>query len=174
MASIGELISASAARGLGLVANACEPINPDQFARFPKGQDGNPVHTNHPAFVIGHLSLYPASALNLLGHDTGPATPPDGWAELYKAGVECHDGDTTTYHPKDELLSFFKASHDHVLSMIAGTDDEVFLRDHPNESTRAHFRTIGIMTNFYFTSHVMLHAGQLSAWRRMMGFGSIM
>lgn len=174
MGSIGQLISASAARGLGLIVKACEPIDPDHFDRFPEARDGTPVRTNHPAFIIGHLSLYPSSALGLVGEDSTQVTPPADWQDLYKAGVECRDGGTTEYHGKPALLEFFTRAHDHTLAALANVSDDVYLTEHPSEATRVHFRTVGIMVNFYFTSHVMLHAGQLSAWRRMMGYGSVM
>ena len=31
------------------------------------------------------------------------------------------------------------------------------------------FPTVGAAINFYLTGHVMMHAGQISAWRRCMG-----
>lgn len=43
--------------------------------------------------------------------------------------------------------------------------------DNPRESALQQMcPTLGSLLNFYMTSHVTLHLGQLSAWRRMEGF----
>ena len=49
-------------------------------------------------------------------------------------------------------------------------DDSLLLKENPNEGRmRELFPTIGAATGFYVGGHVMIHMGQISAWRRAMG-----
>jgi hypothetical protein len=43
----------------------------------------------------------------------------------------------------------------------------------PDESRRERFPTVGAATNFLLNDHLMFHAGQVSAWRRAVGLGSV-
>lgn len=176
MGNIGNTIVLSARPGIAMAPGACAPIDPAHFADLPKGAAGDHINTNHPNFVMGHLCLYPAKVLDLLEIDSSEVQAPESWHAMYKAGVTCDHAASGSgpYAPKDELLEFFSRTHAYALERVADVPDEFYLREHPDAVRRQKFPTIGVMTNFYLTSHIMLHAGQLSAWRRMMGYGSIM
>ena len=60
------------------------------------------------------------------------------------------------------------------METLAQTADEKFAEENRNERMRSRFSTVGAMHNFYTGGHFMIHMGQVSAWRRMMGLGSAM
>lgn len=74
-------------------------ISPATFARKPD-IGGRVIDTNHPAFVFGHLSLYPFGALTMLGLDATKAPKPAGFDDLFAAGKECRDDPAGTIYPR--------------------------------------------------------------------------
>ena len=156
-----------------------DDIPADRFARLPRGEGGQTVQTNHPAFVYGHLSLYPARLCTALGDDATARTAaaPEGWEELFGSGKECRDDPEGSLYPAmPEIVDEFNRTHELALQALERADDAAFDRDnpHPAERMRKMFPTVGPMATFYIASHVMLHLGQVSAWRRMVGLGSAM
>jgi hypothetical protein len=45
----------------------------------------------------------------------------------------------------------------------------MLLAQHPDEKARVNWPCIGAAFNFLLSGHVMVHMGQVSAWRRCMG-----
>ena len=175
MSVTAETINATAARGLGLAGMMLQGVKPDMFARLPV-QDGRPVQTNHAAFVFGHLSIYPSRIFLAGGEDPEPVRIPEAHEEVFKVGSVCHDDpDGTVYPAMDEVVKSFQRGYSEVLKLVAGWDEEKLGGRHElGEAYQNMFPTLGVVTNFLLTSHVMMHLGQVSAWRRMMGLGSAM
>lgn len=133
------------------------------------------VDTNHPTFVYGHLTLYPVRVLTLLKRDAGAAAVPPSWEALFKAGTACQDDPSRTIYPSlgDVTALFFRGT-DAAIEAIAQADDAALLAVNPNEASRDRFATLAQLFNFYMNNHVMMHMGQVSAWRRCMGLPSAM
>jgi len=74
----------------------------------------------------------------------------------------------------EAIVARFKSRHETALAALAETTDEVLSRTNPNEKMRDRFPTIGATAAFLFSGHMMIHFGQVSAWRRIMGLGSAM
>lgn len=128
---------------------------------------------NHPAFIVGHLSLYPNRVFTLIGREDLIEQLP-GWPELFQAGVPCLD-DPSRYPPKSDLDAAFTAGWQKVLNVLPTVGDDVFSRDNPIEGRfREIFPTVGTAVMFLCTSHMMMHLGQISTWRRALGLGSVM
>jgi hypothetical protein len=73
----------------------------------------------------------------------------------------------------EEIVSFFLEGHRMVAGALRSTPDDVFQQ--PNPATgrmKELFPTIGSVQTFYCGGHMMMHLGQLSAWRRMEGLGA--
>ena len=178
MAQYLDLMLATAQRARGYTEKLLVGIRPDQAARKPKFEsDGAPtiVDTNHPSFVIGHLGLYLARIMTVTGLDATKVAAPKGWDELFKAGVACHDDPHGTIYPKFEVLTaHYFAATDATLEALKGLDDAILLQPTPDEKARQHFAQIGGVLNFLLNNHVMMHMGQVSAWRRCMGLPSAM
>lgn len=149
-------------------------VEPERFARFPT-IDGQPVRTNHPAFIYGHLSLYPAQVMQLLGLDAQGASVPESYASIFKAGAECVDDvDGSVYPSMEEIVSAFKRSHSVLIEALPGVEESVLAQQTPDEKRRERMPTIGSVVSFIVGPHAMMHLGQLSAWRRCMGLPSAM
>ena len=153
-------------------------IKPEQAARKPHFETDAAavvVDTNHPTFVYGHLSLYPARILKFVGLSTGAVEAPEGWEAIFKAGVPCLDDPGQTIYPKFEVVSaqFFKAT-DAAIAALAKLDDSALLAPTPEERYRESFPLTGAAVNFMLNNHMMIHLGQVSAWRRCFGLPSAM
>ncbi len=146
-------------------------IPAERFARLP-ALGGVIIQTNHPAWVCGHLSLYPARMLRMVGMDASPAAPPDRWTDLFKGGSPCLDDPSGKhYPPRDELVSTLLRASAELLDRVEGIEDEILDRPNPDEQYRQVFPTVGAAFVVLLCSHVAMHMGQVSAWRRCMGMG---
>ena len=149
-------------------------VEPDRFGRFPT-IDGEPVRTNHPAFIYGHLSLYPAQVMQLLGLDAQGASVSESYPAIFKAGAECVDDvDGSVYPSMEEIVGAFKRSHTVLIEALPGVDERVLAQQTPDEKRRERLPTVGSIVAFVVGAHPMMHLGQLSAWRRCMGLPSAM
>ncbi len=144
-------------------------VQAGDFARKPKGID-----TNHPAFTYGHLALYPERLLDLIGRGD-LAQPDQKFVDLFTAGAVCQDDPAGSIYPTmDAILARFRQRYEAVLPVLAEVNDDVFARPNPNERMKERFPTVGLACNFLVGSHLMMHFGQMSAWRRCMGLPSVM
>jgi len=169
--TIGPMIAASGRLGLGYVDKLMTGIKDKDYARFaPAGN--SVIESNHPAFILGHLSLYPQRVISGLGGDPAETAPPEKY-EAFSPQAKCqHDPERNIYPPLDEVVQVMKRGYEQAITMLDGTDDELLLRENDNERMRERFTTQGAMFGFYMGGHYMMHMGQLSAWRRMMGMGA--
>lgn len=170
---------------MGLIANAILPsarttrgyaelllkdIKPDQFARLANG-----VNSNHPAWVYGHLSIYPDFVLTMLGKPE-LAKPREGFDTLFG-----HKGDPMRDDPKGDIYpdmetitSYYFDRTDAVINALAETGDDQLQKPNPNDNMRDRFPTVASMADFMLGGHSMMHFGQVSMWRRVMGLGPCM
>lgn len=151
-------------------------VRPEQFARLAVGKDGQPVQSNHPAWVFGHLAIYTSRCMELLGQPVGVTAKPAGWDDLFKNGTPClDDPEGKIYPPMEQVTSHYFNGYKAVLAALPETPDEVFMRPNPAEGRfKEMLPTVGAAVTFLVTGHPMSHLGQVSAWRRFMGLGSAM
>jgi hypothetical protein len=174
--SIAGTIVASGKLMRGYAESLSQGIDGPQFARKPTwGLGGQEIDTNHAAFCYGHLAIYPARILTLLGKDPAPAAAPIAFEPLFKAGAPCIDDPHGTIYPAmSVVLEAFGRAYDVALTEVARASDAQLLKETPNESHRKNFPTIGALSNFLLGAHVAVHIGQVSAWRRCMGLPGVM
>jgi len=128
---------------------------------------------NHPAFIIGHLCLYPNRIFTLIDRKDLVVERP-GWPELFQAGAAC-EADSTRYPPKAALVQAFFEGYRKVLEVLPSVSDDLLRRDNPMEGRmREIFPKTGIAVNFLCNNHLMMHLGQISTWRRALGLPSAM
>lgn len=170
MGQIGKIIAESAVLTTGYAERLLNGIDPAAFARLAR-PGGVVVHSNHPAFVFGHLSLYPSRIMQILSLPAGPAEIPAGWEELFKNGAECRDDpEGKIYPPMAEITRTFMNAYRAALAAVAEADDARLLARNPTPGRLGEiFPTIGGVFAFYLSGHPQSHFGQVSAWRRMMG-----
>jgi hypothetical protein len=168
---IGLMIADSARVGLGYAERFLTGVTADKFARLAS-VGGQTVISNHPAFIYGHLSLYPCRIVADLGMDAASIVPSDAFLQRFDHTAECVDDPTGAIYPSmDEITERFFTSHRLAIDALQSADDSLFTATNSNEAMRAKFATTGSMHGFYLGGHVMMHMGQMSAWRRMIGLG---
>jgi hypothetical protein len=174
MGTTSELITRPAARILGLAQGLVGDVPADRFARLPV-VDGVPVETNHAAFVLGHLALYPGRVLGLLGVEDTDLRTPAGYEDLFGPGAACEDDpDGSVYPHRDQIVGVFSDLHERGLAVVESLPDAAFDREIEEDRYRAMFGNAGAAASFMFGAHLGFHLGQLSAWRRAMGLKSVM
>ncbi|MEM7576420.1 MAG: DinB family protein [Planctomycetota bacterium] len=171
--STGTIIAATGRLTFSTAQQMLGDIPADRFGRLPAADVGV-VPTNHPAWVYGHLGLYGPHILTFLGDERADRlAAPDGWVPLFGMGSTCsNDVEGTHYPPMSEIVEQFNRSYEAALDATQRADDAVFEKAQPREDLRERFPTVGAFVNFMLTTHVALHVGQVSAWRRIEGMGS--
>lgn len=170
---IGNAIADSLQLGLNNATRLLTGVNASQFARWA-APGGEVVQSNHGAFVFGHLSIYSPIIVNQLGGDATAISPSERFRLAFSKDAQCEDDPAgTIYPPQDEIVERFFSGYQAALTALRGADDELMRQ--PNltggRSTEL-FPTIGSVLAFYAGGHVMMHLGQMSAWRRMLGLGA--
>ncbi len=162
-----DSIIPAATMSLGYLLSLAEDIPADRWA--DKAIEG----MNHPAFLYGHLAIYGNRMLEFIGRtDLVNEVPFD--AEKVAAGSECQD-DASLYPTKDVVLPYLKERYETVIATLPSVDPEVFAKENPVEGRfREMLPTIGAVAVFMLNNHVMMHAGQVSHWRRAIGLGPVM
>lgn len=167
----GRAIADGLKLSLGYAQQLLDGVTSEAFARFA-APGGELVESNHPAFIYGHLSLYSPRIIQFCGGQAEPI--PEGFNELFSNKAKCQDDvDGSIYPEMQQITDFFFDGHNAALEVVQGTDDEVLNQSNPAPGPMAEkFPTVGSMCNFISAAHIMLHMGQMSAWRRMQGLGS--
>jgi hypothetical protein len=170
--SLGNTIADSLKVSLGYADRLLKDVSVERFARFAS-PGGVVVVSNHPAFIYGHLSLYAPKILLQIGHPA-PSVP-DHFEDAFSKDSTCRDDvDGGLYPGMEETVEFFREGYRMVSGALRSTADDAFQQPNPTEGRmRELFPTIGSVQTFYCGGHMMMHLGQVSAWRRMEGLGPV-
>ena len=120
MPRLADSLVAPAKMSLSYAEALCNDIPADKFAHMPHPK------MNHPAFNIGHLSLYPNRMFTMLGM-TERVKEKQGWDLLFKAGVECVERDGH-YPPKAEIMEHYLNRYQSLIEALPSVPEEVFGR----------------------------------------------
>ena len=168
--SFGNTIADSLRLTISYSEILLKDVAPESFGRFATA-DGKAIESNHPAFIYGHLSLYAHKMMTELGKPVDDL--PAGFEENFAKGCVCKDDADGTLPDMETITKYYFKTWNEVLEALRETDDEVFQGPNPAGGGFAErFPTLGSVHGFYVGGHNMLHLGQMSAWRRMMGLGS--
>ena len=131
------------------------------------------ANANHPAFIYAHLAIYPNRVFAMLGREElaleGPVDP-----ELVGSGSIC-EPDGSIYPSKAEILPYFTERYEAAAALLETLQTEDLAVENPIEGGfREKFPTLGSAVSFMMNNHIMMHAGQVSTWRRAIGLGSLM
>ncbi len=158
------------ARVTTMYAEKClEGIDPKAAAVRPKG-----INTNHPAWILGHLAVYPEFILKLIGREDIAINAED-YDKLFGYKSELQDDPDFKHYPAfAEITKRFFDRMNVVIDAVAEADESTFAKPMPKGEGPDMFSSVGATTNFLLGSHCMMHLGQLSAYRRIVGLGSCM
>ena len=164
----GDIIADSLESALGYAERLLRDMPINEAAQFAR-PGGQLVESNHPCFIIGHLSLYAPKMLEQL--DQPGLVIPAGFTEVFDKTAVCQDDpDGTIYPPFEAVTAFFLAGHQQLLTVLRAADPVLFDRENPADGPlKKRFPTLSSVQAFYCGGHIMMHLGQLSAWRRMHG-----
>ena len=138
----------------------------DVFAKMPMKD------VNSAAFNIGHLSTYGDRVCAMLGRNDLVMPMPYS-VDLFKAGAPCLD-QPGLYPSKDVLVSTFFERQRRAIAAFRDTTEAALAAENPAEGRfKEMFPTVGGAVSFLLGGHVAMHLGQVSAWRRVMGLGSV-
>ena len=167
----GEVIADGLKLSIGHAQQLLDGVPADQFARLAT-PGGTVVDSNHPAFIYGHLALYASRVVQMSGRKATLA--PDNFDGLFSNKATCvDDADGSVYPSMDVITEVFFTGYQSALDAVTAASDEALA--HPNPAggkLTERFPTIGSMCNFLSCGHIMMHMGQMSAWRRMQGMGA--
>jgi hypothetical protein len=168
--SLGMSIADALTLSIGYAQRMLKDVPSDKFARYA-APGGQIVTSNHGAFVYGHLSLYGPRIVKELGGDVSPLAPPPRFETVFSRETQCIDDvDGTVYPAMAEITEFFFRAYGAVKEALLAASDDVLQRENPTEGRmRELFPTLGSMHAFLAGGHMMMHLGQVSAWRRMLG-----
>ena len=146
-------------------------VTPQMFARTPVVA-GMTITINHPAFVFGHLSLYPAQLAEMTGISSKGMEIPSSYVDLFKMGAPClDDPSNATYPSMDELTRAFFSGTDALISSLDLISQDALEQPLENPARREKFGTVGSFLTYILLAHPQSHLGQVSGWRRCMGLG---
>ncbi len=171
--SLGNIIGDSLALSLNYSRRMLVGVTDDQFARFAR-PGGQIVQSNHGAFVYGHLSLYSSRIIEQLDADASFLTPTAQFQTAFSKDAQCVDDPTGEIYPAmDDITEAFFKGYEAALAIVREAPDSALQKPNPTGGRMTElFPTIGSMQAFYVGGHIMLHIGQVSAWRRMLGLGA--
>jgi DinB superfamily len=125
---------------------------------------------NHPAWMLGHVSLYhPATVALLAGK---PFDDPKNDSLFGFAGQGPLD-DIAKYGDKQKIVSRFKEGHEQVAQALLSAPPEAFQRPPSLERWAATNPTVGFILPDLLLHHESLHVGQISIWRRAAGLPGV-
>ena len=124
---------------------------------------------NHPAWIVGHIVVTMAGAAKLAGADY---QAPEGWGALFGKQTTPVD-DAGKYPGKQTLIDELDKSVRALGPVIDKLDAATLSAPNPIDGFRDRMPTIGDALTFIFNSHMGLHSGQLSAWRRACGMPAL-
>lgn len=124
---------------------------------------------NHPAFCIGHLSLYPNELLRMVGRKIASSTRPVFSQCSERARNASSKTDATP--PKHEIVHYYLERHQVLCDAIRDVGDDLLplMQRSPQLPFKRWFPTVGSTLVYYLNNHHMQHLGQISAWRRVVG-----
>lgn len=134
---------------------------PDEELGQPLG-DGNP-----PSWIIGHLAIGNDYGVLLLG---GKPERMEEFLPMFGPGSPA-----TGDHPsKSELLTMFDQSSQRLLQAVESASVDQLMAERESPPLIEELPQVIDMVGHLLTSHIGMHVGQLSAWRRARGMDSIL
>ena len=125
---------------------------------------------NHPAWMLGHVSLYHPVTVQLLAGE--PVDDPKNDRLFGFAGQGPMD-DVAAYGSKRAIVSRFADGHERVAQALLAAKPQAFKRPPPLERWQKMYPTVEFMLPDLLLHHESLHIGQISIWRRAAGLKGV-
>lgn len=167
---IAAAITTPASRMRDYAKRVTGDLSDHNFARLPTwGMGGQTIACNHPAWVFGHLAIYPNMLLKVVGSKTTVPIP-ENFEALFKNGTPCLDDPNGSIYPSMAItMSAYFAGTDAIIAAASMLSDADLGKANPDEHMAKYFPTVAECLIFMLNNHNALHIGQISTWRRAMG-----
>lgn len=140
-------------------------LTDEQFVTRPSASEGvTPM--NHPAWILGHVSLYHGATLKLLAGEPFDE-PRDNRLFGYNGGGPIDD--IAPYGSKKAMVDEFETGHEAVAQAVLTCPDEAFTRPPSLPRWAAMYPTVEFLIPDLLLFHEGMHIGQISTWRRAAG-----
>lgn len=149
---------------LGLANMLAADIEEEQMATPAPGGGNTPV------WVLGHLAVVASFAAKQLGL---PSTCPEDWRAKFGPGSK-PPAPSDPRPTKAELLAALTEGHQRVTEGAKKAPVEELAKPHSVEFMLTVLPTRGDLLAHLMTTHEAFHLGQLSLWRRQMGYPSVL
>jgi uncharacterized damage-inducible protein DinB len=123
---------------------------------------------NHPAWVLGHSVLSDYNLYWIISGKNAPTWIDDAYKATY-GGKSTPVADKSKYLPKQTYIERLTEARELVVAHLKQMKPDDFQTPHPDPARRDRFPTVGHAVMLYGTYHEAYHAGQISAWRRVLG-----
>lgn len=124
-----------------------------------------PMDLNPPAWLLLHLATAADYAAALLG---GSGVCPADWNE--KADTKKPVSSNRTEYPgKDELVKTFEKAYQNAANLLSKASPEQLASPQKLGFFEKELPSVADMAGFLLVSHLSIHLGQISAWRRAIG-----
>lgn len=141
-----------------------DDVTDEQFVTRPGG------NMNHPAWILGHVSLYHPIAVKLLAGEPfeDPADDP-----LFGFRGQGPIEDIAPYGGKKAMVDRFEAGHEQAAQAILSGPAEAFSRPPSLPRWAKMYPTVEFMLPDLLLFHEGMHIGQISIWRRAAGLPAV-
>jgi hypothetical protein len=125
---------------------------------------------NHPAWIVGHVSIYHPIVVKLLaGESFADAKDDPKFGFAGKGPVD----DRAAYDDKATILKRFADGHEAVAQALLKAKPANFQRPPSLARWAEQYPTVEFMLPDLLLHHESLHIGQLSIWRRAAGLPGV-
>jgi hypothetical protein len=125
---------------------------------------------NHPAWIVGHVSLYHPATVALL---KGEAFEDPKENVLFGFAGQGPVDDIAAYGGKQAIVDRFAAGHEQVAQSLLNAKPGDFTRPPSLPRWAAAYPTVEFMLPDLLVFHESMHIGQISTWRRAAGLPGV-
>ena len=123
---------------------------------------------NPPLWILGHLAMVNDYALKYLGRS---GECPQAWHDAFGPGSSAESA-SSPKPTKAELLASIDSTTLGIVTAAKSASPEAMAKPHGIDFLEKGIPTTGDLITHIMTSHIGIHLGQLSAWRRAAGLPS--
>lgn len=141
-----------------------DDLTDEQFVTRPGGA------MNHPAWILGHASLYhPAAVALLAGKPFDDPKTNDLFGFAGRGPVD----DIAPYGSKRAMVERFAEGHEQVAQALLNASAGAFTQKPSLERWAVMYPTVEFMLPDLLLFHESMHIGQISIWRRAAGLPGV-
>lgn len=139
-------------------------LTDEQMVLRPQGR------MNHPAWILGHVSIYHPIVVELLAGRTFADAKDD---RLYGFAGQGPVDDLSVYGTKASIVGRYVDGHEEVAQALLAAKPSDFTRKPSLARWAEKYPTVEFMLPDLLLHHESLHIGQLSIWRRAAGLPAV-